>query len=181
MFCVVAEIRDPISLSIKCRPSPSPALFILVIRSPMALMPSTCSARYSDSRKSQRWPSPLSPATLCRSRRLWLTVFSSSRAASMASSGVPHSMVVGLAMSWKTTLPPLLFWYSISFIPWHASSALSCSLSPPLPLFHSLKTLLLSQQLQQQQHQQHQQQLRLPLQEGRGKLQRHLQPQWQWP
>merc|ERR1711971_1168514 len=47
----------------------------------MALMPSTCSARYSDSRKSQRCPSPLSPATLCKSRRLWLTVFSSSSAA----------------------------------------------------------------------------------------------------
>merc|ERR1712212_1267318 len=25
------------------------------------------------------------------------------------------NMVVGLAMSWKTTLPPLLVWYSISF------------------------------------------------------------------
>merc|ERR1711874_67024 len=32
----------------------------------MDLMPSTCSPRYSDSRKSQRWPSPLSPATLCK-------------------------------------------------------------------------------------------------------------------
>merc|ERR1712029_415551 len=67
-------------------------------------------------------PSPLSPATLCRSRRLWLTVFSSSRAASMASSGVPHSMVVGLAMSWKTPLPPLLVRYSINFMPWARSS-----------------------------------------------------------
>merc|ERR1712051_772474 len=33
-------------------------------------MPSTCSPRYSDSRKSQRCPSPLSPATLCKSSRL---------------------------------------------------------------------------------------------------------------
>merc|ERR1712172_282129 len=55
-------------------------------------------------------------------RRLWLTVFSSSRAASMASSGVPHSIVVGLATSWKTTLPPRLVWYSISFTPWARSS-----------------------------------------------------------
>merc|ERR1712212_181373 len=72
-------------------------------------------------------------ATLCKSRRLWLTVFSSSRAASMASSGVPHSMVVSLAMSWKTTLPPLLVWYSISFMPWARSSpdsVLKCSANP---------------------------------------------------
>merc|ERR1711974_386907 len=58
---------------------------------------------------------------------------SSSRAASMASSGVPHSMVVGLAMSWKTTLPPLLVWYSISFMPWARSSpdsVLKCSANP---------------------------------------------------
>merc|ERR1712083_235623 len=40
-------------------------------------MPSTCSARYSDSRKSQRCPSPLSPATLCRSRRLKPELFKS--------------------------------------------------------------------------------------------------------
>merc|ERR1712037_281004 len=96
-------------------------------------MPSTCSARYSDSRKSQRCPSPLSPATLCRSRRLWLTVFSSSRAASMASSGVPHSMVVGMATSWKTTLPTLLFWYSIRFMQWARSSqdsVLKCPANP---------------------------------------------------
>merc|ERR1711974_583960 len=33
-------------------------------------MPSTCSPRYSDSRKSQRWPSPLSPATLCIEKAL---------------------------------------------------------------------------------------------------------------
>merc|ERR1711934_531032 len=31
-------------------------------------------------------------------------------------------MVVGLATSWKTTLPPLLVWYSISFMPWARSS-----------------------------------------------------------
>merc|ERR1712098_1002907 len=74
----------------------------------MALMPSTCSLRQLPSRKSQRWASPFSPAFPCRSSRDWFTVFSSSRAASRASRGVPHSMVVGLATSWKTTLPPLL-------------------------------------------------------------------------
>merc|ERR1712037_783757 len=50
-----------------------------------------------------------------------------------ASSGVPHSMVVGLAMSWKTTLPPLLVWYSISFMPWARSSpdsVLKCPANP---------------------------------------------------
>merc|ERR1712025_956707 len=56
--------------------------------------------------KSQRRASPSD--ALCMSRRLWLTVFSSSRAASRASTGDPHSMELGLAISWKTTLPPLL-------------------------------------------------------------------------
>merc|ERR1712107_804290 len=56
------------------------------------------------------------------SSRLWLTVFSSSSAASMASIGLPQSIVVGLAMSWKTTRPPLLVWYSINFMPWARSS-----------------------------------------------------------
>merc|ERR1712002_1296854 len=46
-----------------------------------------------------------------------------SRAASMASIGVPHSMLLGLAISWKTTRPPLFAWYSISFIPWARSSS----------------------------------------------------------
>merc|ERR1711970_574303 len=36
--------------------------------------------------------------------------------------------------------------------PWLASSAPSCSSPPLLPLFHSLKTLLLPQQQLQQQH-----------------------------
>merc|ERR1712168_1128786 len=88
--------------------------------------------------------------------------------------------------------------------PWLASSAPSCSSPPLLPLFHSLKTLLLPQQQLQQQHlqlqlqqqllapvlllqqlqhlqqllQRQQQQQLLP-QEGRDKQQRHLQPQWQ--
>merc|ERR1711936_733481 len=60
--------------------------------------------------------------TLCKSSRLWLTVFSSSKAASIAWMGVPHSMLLGLAMSWNTTLPPLLDWYAISFIPCSRSS-----------------------------------------------------------
>merc|ERR1712013_953497 len=49
----------------------------------------------------------------------WWTCFAKkrSRAASIASIGVPHSMLLGLAISWKTTRPPLLAWYSISFIP----------------------------------------------------------------
>merc|ERR1711936_1103410 len=42
--------------------------------------------------------------------------------ASMASRGLPQSIVVGLAMSWKTTRPPLLVWYSINFMPWARSS-----------------------------------------------------------
>ena len=67
------EFYDPISLSRIWRPRPSPALFILVIMSPISLIPSTCSPRYSDSRKSQRWASPQSPATLCMSSKLWLT------------------------------------------------------------------------------------------------------------
>ena len=116
-------IQEDNSLSIIWSPRPSPALFILVMRSPSSLMPSTCSSRKWDSRKSQRWASPFSPAATWMLRRDWLTVFSSSRAASTASRAVPHSMVVGLAMSWKTTLPPLLFWYFMNFWPCSRSSS----------------------------------------------------------
>merc|ERR1712037_1058526 len=41
--------------------------------------------------------------------------------------------LLGLATSWKTTLPPLLFWYSISFMPWARSSpdsVLKCPANP---------------------------------------------------
>ena len=55
------------------RPRPSPARLILVIMSPICLIPSTCSVRYSASKKSQRWASPLLSLALWRSRRLWLT------------------------------------------------------------------------------------------------------------
>merc|ERR1712126_53120 len=58
--------------------------------------------------KSERWESPLASAHLVRSSKLSLTVFSNSRAASIASRQVPHSIVTGLAMSWKTHLLPLL-------------------------------------------------------------------------
>merc|ERR1712039_746657 len=55
--------------------------------------------------KSERWESPLASAHLVSSSKLSLTVFSSSRAASIASRQVPHSIVTGFAMSWKTHLP----------------------------------------------------------------------------
>merc|ERR1712012_64189 len=58
--------------------------------------------------KSERWESPLASAHLVSSSKLSLTVFSNSRAASIASRQVPHSIVTGLATSWKTHLPPLL-------------------------------------------------------------------------
>merc|ERR1719281_2195995 len=67
--------------------------------------------------KSQRCASLWLPAVEWRLRRDWFTVFSSSRAAVMASRGVPHSIFSGLAMSRKTTFPPRLAWYSISFMP----------------------------------------------------------------
>ena len=44
-------------------------------------------------------------------RSMRLTVFSSSRAARMASRAEPHSVQVGLAMSWNTTFPPLFTWW----------------------------------------------------------------------
>ena len=59
------------SLSMVCQPRPGPTFFILVMRQEISLMPSTCSPRYSASRKSQRWASP--SEALCRSSRLWLT------------------------------------------------------------------------------------------------------------
>ena len=59
------------SLSMVCQPRPGPTFFILVMRQEISLMPSTCSPRYSASRKSHRWASP--SEALCRSSRLWLT------------------------------------------------------------------------------------------------------------
>lgn len=47
--------------------------------------------------------------------RTWFTVLSSSNAAMTASSGPLHSSWVGLAICWRTTLPPRLFWYFMNF------------------------------------------------------------------
>jgi len=57
---------SPISLSMIISPSPGPARVILVTKSPMALMPSTCSSR-KPSRKSVMLPSDLESARPWRS------------------------------------------------------------------------------------------------------------------
>ena len=107
-------IHAAISLSKRKSPRPSPTLFSFVIVSPMLLMEATwtiagqlCHQRCpgnvleisltwsskNSSTKSERWESPLASAALVSSSRLWFTIFSSSRAASMASRQVPHSML----------------------------------------------------------------------------------------
>merc|ERR1719290_284541 len=82
------------SLSIMISPSPGPARVILVTKSATALMPSTCSSR-NPSRKSVMLPSSLTPANAWRSMIDWLTVFSNSKAAFIASKGDPHSSFAG--------------------------------------------------------------------------------------
>merc|ERR1712121_306564 len=89
-------------------PMPSPTLLILVMQSPISLMMFTFFTIISFWMKSTRWKSFFSVATVCRSCRVRITVFSISSTAVMASMGVPHSILVGLVMSCSTTLPPTL-------------------------------------------------------------------------
>merc|ERR1711970_277362 len=114
--------NSPTSLSMTISPSPGPALAILLTKSPMALMPSTCSSRKS-SRKSVMLPSALLSARTWRSMIDWLTVFSNSKAFFIASKGVPHSSFSGLGMSFSTTRPPREFWNFMNFSACSASSA----------------------------------------------------------
>merc|ERR1711971_436634 len=72
-------------------------------------MEATWSSKNS-STKSERGESALAAKALVISSKLWFTIFSSSRAASIASRQLPHSMLTGLAISWKTQRPPLFLW-----------------------------------------------------------------------